>query len=542
MTTTTLDPIRQHDVVIADGTFRIVLTRTKRLYAVIDATETLLGPLHLAFEVDRGIPPDLLHREELAKRGMHPPYIEVGGIFGDIGSFISKAAESTFNAVSKVATTVSRPVFDLTKTAASHVMQGIAAATPFLPANARHTISSAARVIARARLGDVTAKQFVQTIAIAAKAGVAGARKIGDALLDGSRLVARIADLPVHLLGKVPGVGNILKGISPLQKFDRMTGAIQRGDTASLKKMLMDDISVAQGVITYIPGIGTGISAAISAGEAILAGGKPLEIAVHAAYGAIPIPPGIRSITDAVLASVMELVKGGHVTDVVLAAAREKVPSGLPRDVFDTLVRLIVKRVPVVKVVGGLAAHYVSHYAGAAATQVLGQAEKILDPGLAAMAKIARPIGAIGAQARVLRPFLPLKVAGEDAFEYRVAGEWPIAEYAVAGEDLEYSTAGEDIDALLGGEPIAGFRVAGEDPLLYRVAGEEPVAYAMGAEDAHLYELGGEDLLGYRVATDDSTGYRVAGETEFSTGAVLPAELILTLSNAAEWRTARSGA
>ena len=35
-------------------------------------------------------------------------------------------------------------------------------------------------------------------------------------------------------------------------------------------------------------------------------------------------PPGIRNITDAVLASVMKLASGGNVTDVVLAAARQQ--------------------------------------------------------------------------------------------------------------------------------------------------------------------------------------------------------------------------
>jgi hypothetical protein len=502
MASTASPPLRQHDVVLADGTFRIVLTNHKRLFAVIDASSTPLGPIHIALEVDRRIHPDLLHREALARRGLHPQYIDVGGIFDDIGSFVSKAAEGAFNAVSKVATTITRPVFDIAKTAASHVMHGIATVTPFLPASARNTISSAARVVARARLGDVTAKQFVQAIAAAAKAGVASARKIGDALLDGARLVARVADLPVHLLGKVPGLGDVLKGISPLQKFDRMTAAIQRGDAKALKQMMLEDVSIAQGVLTFIPGIGNGISAAISAGLAVLDGGRPLEIAVHAAYGAIPIPPGLRSVTDAVLASVLKLASGGNVTDAVLAAAREKVPGGLPRDVFDTLVRIVVKRVPVVKAAGGLAAQYVSKYAGNAASQVLGQAERHFDPAFSR----------IGTQARVLRPWIPLHVGADDATDYVVAGGFPVAEYAVAGEELEFATAGEDIDVLLGGEPIAG----------YGVAGEEPTSYELGA--------------------DGDLAFDVAGETEISTGAVLPAELIQSLSNASEWRTARTGA
>lgn len=500
--------IRQHDVVIADGTFRVVLTQNHRLFAVIDAKETLLGPVHIALEVDRGIDPELLHRAALARRGLHPQYIQVGGIFGDIGNFISKAAEGAFNTVSKVVTTVARPVFDVAKTAASHVMHGIAAATPFLPQNVRNQISAGARIVARARLGDVTAKQMIQTIAHAAKAGVAAARKAGDALLDGARLVARVADLPVQLLGKVPVVGDVLRGISPLQKFDRMTGAIQRGDFKALKEMVKEDISLAQSVATFVPFIGTGISAAVSLGMAALEGGSPLEIAVRTAYGAIPIPPGIRSITDGVLASIIEIANTGSVTDAALAAARGKVPGGLPRDVFDTLVRIIIKRVPVQKAAGALAAHYVDQYAGKAGGQVLRQAERILDPKLASMAKIALPIGNAG---RVLRPiFRPIAVAGEEPIAYAVAGYEPIAGYEVAGEESEYAMAGE-LDMLVAGiEPVAGYEVAGEDFVDFTTAGEDPL------------------------------GYDVAGEEEISVGAVLPAELIAQISRPSEWRSARS--
>ena len=107
----------------------------------------------------------------------------------------------------------------------------------------------------------------------------------------------------------------------------------------------------AQGIISLIPGIGTGISSAISAGLAILDGGGPIVIAIKTAYGAIPIPIGIRTFTDMVLNAALDLLKHGtNLKDDIVRAARDAVgsqlPAGVPRDVgyrvYDTLAHLIL--------------------------------------------------------------------------------------------------------------------------------------------------------------------------------------------------------
>jgi hypothetical protein len=356
--------LRQHESVLAEGTFRIVLTDKHRILAMLDAPHTMLGPLHLMVEIDRG----LRHPRVIDFHNSHLlPAHAVGFSFSDIGDAIGHAAESTFNAASKVATTLARPVFNVAKHAASAGAHLIAHATPFLPEATRRKIDAGARIMLRARLGDVTAKQFIRNVVNAAKAGVHAARAIGDSLVSGARLLARTIDIPVHLLEHVPGIGGFVKSISPLQKFDKMMGNLQRGDFKSLERMVHDDLSMAQGIVSLIPGIGTGISAGISAGLAALDGGSPLEVALRTAYGAIPIPIGIRQITDAVLGGVLALLfHPGKLTDIAVAAARDAVPSGFPRDVFDTLVQLVVKRVPIQKVALGLADHYVSQYAGPA--------------------------------------------------------------------------------------------------------------------------------------------------------------------------------
>jgi hypothetical protein len=121
------------------------------------------------------------------------------------------------------------------------------------------------------------------------------------------------------------------------------------GDVANLASGAVSAVAdVAKGVlneaaslVSLIPGVGSGISAGIQAGLAFLAGGSALDIAIHAAYGALPIPPGVRDVTDSVLAAVLSLVDSGNIGAAALAAARTRVPSGFPQQVFDTLVQLI---------------------------------------------------------------------------------------------------------------------------------------------------------------------------------------------------------
>jgi hypothetical protein len=101
-------------------------------------------------------------------------------------------------------------------------------------------------------------------------------------------------------------------------------------------------VSNAQGLISLIPGIGTGISSAIGTGMAMLDGGSPLDVVIRTAYSAIPIPPGIKYVTDIVLDGALKLLHGGDLGQAVIAAARSKVPSGFPQQIFDTLIHLII--------------------------------------------------------------------------------------------------------------------------------------------------------------------------------------------------------
>jgi hypothetical protein len=359
--------IRQHDVqvlsedseVLAEGTFRIVLTRGRRVLTAIDLPDSALGPLHLVFAVS----PQSMMATTFATGSV---FGDIGHAFGhaahDVGHGLEKAAQGTFDVASKVATTLARPAFDITRDAAAAGAH-LVAHLPFVAPSEREKIEAASRTVMRARLGDVNAQQFIRAVGEAAKAGVKAARDAGDALLTGTKIVAHVLDAPLTLIEKIPVVGGVLRATDPFVKMDHMAGALQRGDFTGLKNMIEGDIKMAQGVVSLIPGIGTGVSAAISAGMAVLDGDGPLDVAIHTAYGAIPIPPGIREVTDTVLGSVLSLLHRGSITDAALAGARNATPPGIPRDVFDTLVKLIVHHTPIKHVAEDLVGTYVKRYA-----------------------------------------------------------------------------------------------------------------------------------------------------------------------------------
>jgi hypothetical protein len=352
--------LRSHDVVLAEGTFRVLLTPRHRVVAVLDATTSPLGPLHIAVDIDRSaylpaqVPPSVLT----------DPSFVTGGLFDDISHAITGAASGAYHAAAKASDIVASPSFQVLTKAAGEGAALVAQATPYLPEGARKTIEQASHIVLRAKIGDLDAKQFIRTIGTAAKAGVSSAQHIGDALLDATQIVAKVVDVPAILADKA-GVGGLVRSVSPIASFGQMMNALQHGDFARLKTIAEHQLSTMQSVASLVPGLGTGFSAGLSAGLAALHGGSGLEIAIRAAYGAIPIPPGVRDITDGVVDAVMGFVRNPHhLTEVALQVARDRIPSGLARDVFDTLIHIVVQHHPIQKEAGALLDHYVTQYAG----------------------------------------------------------------------------------------------------------------------------------------------------------------------------------
>jgi hypothetical protein len=358
--------IRQHDVqvvaegdALADGTFRVVLTSEGRLITAIDVPDSALGPLHLVFVVSSGAQMSSTFATGSLFGGLGRT---VGHIAHDVGHAAETAGEGAFNLASSAAASLARPAFDLTRDAAA-AGASLVAHVPFVPESDRAAVEAASRTIMRARLGDVNAQQFVRAVGVAAKAGLREAQRAGDALLTGTKVVAHVLDTPLALMEKVPAVGGMLQTLDPLRKMSHVADALQRGDFNALRRIIESDAKLVQGVVSYLPGIGTGVGAAIGAGIAVLDGGGAIEIALHTAYGAIPIPPGLRSVTDGVLDGVLGLLHHGPITDAALAAARNAIPSGIARDVFDTLIKLVVHHRPILHVADDLVGSYVRRYA-----------------------------------------------------------------------------------------------------------------------------------------------------------------------------------
>jgi hypothetical protein len=206
--------------------------------------------------------------------------------------------------------------------------------------------------------------------------------------------------MPLDLLKPIPGIGDlaqIVKSFSPVTGLGKLASAALRGDLNGVVNVAKDELSKLQAVASMVPGLGTGVSTAIGAAEALLSGGSPIEIALRAAYGAIPIPPGIRSVTDTVLDAVLALLHGGNPTDIALTVARDRIPDGLPRDVFDTLAQIIVRHTPITQAAGELAQHEALKLAQGAGPAILQGLAKSVPGGAAALlSKLPDPSKVLG--------------------------------------------------------------------------------------------------------------------------------------------------
>lgn len=124
--------------------------------------------------------------------------------------------------------------------------------------------------------------------------------------------------------------------------------AKQLGPIVDAAKMIASN---AIGLVSLIPGLGTGVAGALSAGLAVLEGGSPLDIAIRTAYGALPIPPGIKQFTDLVLDGIIALIDaGGNLGQAAVLAIKNtllaKVPDfakGMATSAFDTLAHLVIQ-------------------------------------------------------------------------------------------------------------------------------------------------------------------------------------------------------
>jgi hypothetical protein len=242
----------------------------------------------------------------------------------------------------------------------------------------------AGQIVWRAHAGDVDAQAFIRAVVDDARRGHVRAGAWADELADAQRdLILVIFDTGGFDLFK--SIGDAAKAIG--NEADKIVKPL--GGWSGV-------LSDVQGVVSMIPGIGTGISAAIGAASAIIGGGGPLVIALKTAYGAIPIPPGIRNLTDGALDAIIALVKGDNITDAALAVIRDQLPEGIARQAFDTLAHVVAgavshgKAPPIQHAPAQLQSHYSMQYTQGLGAAVAHGLNTIVPP--AAAAKLVRAV------------------------------------------------------------------------------------------------------------------------------------------------------
>ena len=175
-------------------------------------------------------------------------------------------------------------------------------------------------------------------------------RGISKVAKDVGRTVGKAADT----IGKVPVLGDIARAgvgatrfaLGPLGVAIDAGTRIARGEklgralegaVKGYADVARDQLKLAEMVTSFVPGIGTGVAAALGAANA-LAAGKPItEALLSAARSALPG----GAIAQAAFDTALNLAKGQNITEALLGAARNRLPGGpAARAAFDAAVAL----------------------------------------------------------------------------------------------------------------------------------------------------------------------------------------------------------
>jgi hypothetical protein len=175
-------------------------------------------------------------------------------------------------------------------------------------------------------------------------------RSVGRAVGD----VARAASKAASAVGKIPILGDISRaaigaarlGLGPaaiaIDAGSRLArgqslGAALKGAVSGQIDAVRDQLKLAEMVAPFVPGIGTGVAAALGAANALAAGRPITEAVLAAARGALPG----GAIAQAAFDVALNLAKGKNIAEAALAAARDRLPGGpVARAAFDGAVAL----------------------------------------------------------------------------------------------------------------------------------------------------------------------------------------------------------
>ena len=166
--------------------------------------------------------------------------------------------------------------------------------------------------------------------------------------------VGRVVDRAAQTVGRIPVVGDIARAglgaarlsIGPAAIAIDAAHRVARGENlgkaiggavSSHVDAVRDQLKLAEMVAPFIPGVGTGVAAALGAANA-LASGRPITDAVIAAARSA-LPGG--AVAQAAFDTAVNLAQGKNIGQSLLEAARDRLPGGpAARAAFDAAVAL----------------------------------------------------------------------------------------------------------------------------------------------------------------------------------------------------------
>ncbi len=191
-----------------------------------------------------------------------------------------------------------------------------------------HAVSQAATAVVKnnpvAKVVQSAIAPITRTVTSAAQTLVNGVRKYNPIAL------AKIAAIKAKALA-----GDIKNSVI----FKTLSAVASRALAPALtviKSVAGPVLPYVQSVMSFVPGVGTGISAALGAAQALADGRRIDEAIIAGARGAIPGGPMAQMAFDAAWG----LAHGRPIDTSVLGALRERLPAGLAQRAFDTGVAL----------------------------------------------------------------------------------------------------------------------------------------------------------------------------------------------------------
>lgn len=188
------------------------------------------------------------------------------------------------------------------------------------------TASTVARVVPLAQLASAASRAVPFSAAVRGVWGGVAAGLAGKNVLTGAVRAA----LPTAMGKFAFDAGRaVLRG-------DKLSSAVKQAAGAGIADV-REQLRFAQMVAPFVPGVGTGVAAALGAANALSEGRPITQALLAAARGALP--GGVVAQTGFDVA--INLAQGKNITAAALAAARRALPGGaLARAAFDTAVAL----------------------------------------------------------------------------------------------------------------------------------------------------------------------------------------------------------